>query len=196
MDGFERRRKARRPHVEANLRLTLPALKAAGLLAGMGSKGVVEWSARARIVGDLSVETVLDGDLSGCLILTYAVNCAPRQQDIKLEPVPQQFGGVRWWAICPVSGARVGTLVFSQKHMSFVSVRAAGMAYSSQSEGVFKRIERRRRKVERRIEGLSKYARSPTRRLLQLEHRRTHYLWAKAYLASENAEPVKSTLAI
>lgn len=185
MNKHGRRRTPPRAKVEDSLRITLPALKRSGLLSGMGSKGAVQWLSRGRFAGDMTVETVLDGGLSGCLTLLYSAYGAPRRQDIKLEPVPQQFGGVRWWAICPVSGARVGTLVFSPKHMAFLSVKSAGMAYSSQSEGVFKRIERKRRKIERRVAGLSKYTRLPTRRLLQLEHQNTRYLWAKAAVGQD-----------
>ncbi len=183
MDNSGQLPKAPRPRVEASPRITMPALKAAGLLTAQGARGVAEWRAGHQAVGDMAIETVLDGYTTGHLTLTYTANGVPRRQNIQLEAAPLPYGGVRWWAICPVSGARVGTLAFSVKHHAFVSVRAAGMAYSSQSEGVFKRIERRQDKIARRAANLSKYARQVSRRRLEYAAREVRYLWAKTYLA-------------
>lgn len=87
----------------------------------------------------------------------------PVEQLITLVSVAMRFGGWRWYAICPFTGRRCTTLVLPNGGHRFASVKAWRLPYGSQNEDAYGRAHRRIAKAEARLEGMSKYARRPTR---------------------------------
>ena len=51
-----------------------------------------------------------------------------------MAAVPQPFGGLRWWFICPRTGGRVAKLHWPPGALMFASRRAHRLAYRSQRE--------------------------------------------------------------
>lgn len=58
----------------------------------------------------------------------------PRSQTIKLVCSTPQFGGVRLWFLCPITGTRVRA-IFLAADGRWASRRALGLAYASQRAG-------------------------------------------------------------
>lgn len=166
MGGYGSGRHSAFPSVGGSLRIEMPQLKARQYLSGAGAIGSWSWSCGGAPSGSIGLRTELKGPEGGRLILTYNHKDVPKQQDIALEAVPMRFGGVRWYARCPSSGRRCGTLVFASWRGGFVSVKAAGIPYTSQTEGKLDRLRRRRDKLETQYQALSKYTRRHTRMAL------------------------------
>ena len=59
------------------------------------------------------------------------------------QTTPQPFGGVRWWALCPVTGARAAVLYMPAGRTRFASIGALRGSYRTQ------RISPRDRAMER-----------------------------------------------
>lgn len=68
------------------------------------------WSRGDEPVGWISLAVTLHGDQAGTLALRYQCNGEPFDQRFRLEAEPCRFGGRRWFAICPATGARAGKL--------------------------------------------------------------------------------------
>jgi hypothetical protein len=52
---------------------------------------------------------------------------------MRLETTRPNFGGLRWWFLCPITGRRVGVLYLPGKGGTvFASRQASGLAYRSQ----------------------------------------------------------------
>lgn len=166
MGGYGSGRHSAFPCVAESLRIEMPQLKARKYLSGLGAIGSWSWSRGGAPSGSIGLRTELRGQEGGRLVLTYNHKNVPKQQDIALEAVSMRFGGVRWYARCPHSGRRCGTLVFASWRGGFVSVKSAGIPYATQTEDNLDRLRRRRDKLESRYQALSKYTRRHTRRAL------------------------------
>jgi len=92
-------------------------------------------------------------------------------QTIELESMPMRFGGERWFAKCPLSEKRCTTLVLPNGEARFASVAGWGVSYVSQRLGPVGRKFLALEKADRRLRGLSKYTRMPTRQRLKEEIR-------------------------
>jgi hypothetical protein len=65
------------------------------------------------------------------------------EQEIRLTTTTPRLGGLRWWFICPESGARVGRLHLPPGSMQFAARRAHGLKYACQTENAHQRATRR-----------------------------------------------------
>jgi hypothetical protein len=74
------------------------------------------------------------------------------QQRLLGEAKPR-FGGVRWWFICPHSGARVGRLHLPPGSSLFAGRRAYALRYACQTETRHQRAARRASKLIARLGG-------------------------------------------
>lgn len=72
---------------------------------------------------------------------------------VKTIKVPCHFGGFRRLFVCPETGAHVAALylVADRKGRRFISMKAAGMAYRSQSADKTERLGRKAKRVARRL---------------------------------------------
>lgn len=91
-----------------------------------------------------------------------------------LEEQSLPYGGERWYALCPRTGRRSTALVLPPGQTQFASVGGWDVAYGSQRECPIHRGHRAIDKTQKRLRGLSKYTRKPTRarlvdRLIQRE---------------------------
>lgn len=135
------------------------------ILAGHEVSGVIHWertSDQTRI-GSVAFRSVLSGgDTQNRIELRGMIRNAPYMQTIELVSRPARFGGQVWFAICPASGRRCRKLVLCQRRLVFVSQPASGLPYASSISGEIGRAHARIERAERKLAGLSRYARKAT----------------------------------
>lgn len=82
------------------------------------------------------------------IVLAFNANGSPVKQWINLEPTCPNYGGQRWWALCPRCGRRVAVLWYRSQ---FVCRHCAGLSYESQRMGATATITTRIRALEAKI---------------------------------------------
>ena len=71
----------------------------------------------------------------------------PMRYTLRLTATRPNFGGLRWWWLCPRNGARVAKLVMPFSSREFASRRAYGLAYQSQRDGRVDRLAAKARRL-------------------------------------------------
>jgi len=168
MGGYGSGRRSNRPTTDDCLRINLSNLKQRGMLQRhcMARRKQV-WSQYGETIADLTLVTDVHSlEPSPCLRITgYAfgkvIDCV-----VWLEEQPLPYGGERWFALCPRTGSRCAALVLPPGQAHFASVRGWNVSYSSQRECPIHRGHRAIDKAQKRLRGLSKYTRKPTRERL------------------------------
>ena len=176
MGGYGSGRRSTRPTTDDCLRINLPNLKQLGMLQRhCMARHSQEWSQYGQTIANLTLVTdVYCLQPSPRLTITgYAfgngINCV-----VPLEEYALPYGGERWYALCPLTGRRSTALVLPPGQVQLASVEGWGVAYGSQRECPIHRGHRAIEKAQKRLRGLSKYTRTPTRerlvdRLIELE---------------------------
>ena len=165
MGGFGSGRRSNRWTTDDCLRINLSTLKQLGMLQRhcMDRRERV-WSRYDHTLGDLTLVTDVHClEASPCLRITgrafgKVINCV-----VYLEEQPLPYGGERWYALCPHTGRRCTALVLPPGQTHFASVKGWNVAYGSQRECPIHRGHRAIDKAQKRLKGLSKYTRKPTR---------------------------------
>jgi hypothetical protein len=75
----------------------------------------------------------------------------PSEYSVPLVALPQPFGGLRWWFICPRSGRRVAKLHMPLGAYQFAARRAYRLPYNSQRGTAQDRLRSRAMKLRRRL---------------------------------------------
>lgn len=149
-----------RPHIESALRLNLPRLFAqSALLPGRETWGSWQWTNDdGDRVASVGYCAVLGGD-SGTLTLDYthadrdtgerkAVTCV-----IRLYTVRPNYGGLRWYFVCPYTGRRALKLykwAGIEQFCHRTAIRPTP-TYASQRDGGSDRIMRQRWAIRRKL---------------------------------------------
>lgn len=68
-----------------------------------------------------------------------------------LVTIPQRFGGVRWWFLCPFTGRQVHKLYLPRGAREFRSRQAYGLMYASQRESPMEKHVHKARRLRRRL---------------------------------------------
>jgi hypothetical protein len=168
MGGYGSGRRSNRPSTDDCLRINLSDLKQLGMLErNWMTRHSQTWSQYDHTLGDLTLVTDVHClEASPCLRITgrafgNVINCV-----VYLEEQPLPYGGERWYALCPRTGRRSTALVLPPGQVYFASVKGWNVAYGSQRECPIHRGHRAIDKDRRRLRGLSKYTRKPTRERL------------------------------
>lgn len=125
------------------------------LTAGARSSGELTWTFPSGEAGSACFEALLAAP--GYLQLDFEVReegsetRRPIRQKISLATTKLNFGGVRWWFVCPAAGKRVGRLHLPSDGGIFASRQAHGLTYACQNENVYARARRRSLKVLSRL---------------------------------------------
>ena len=72
---------------------------------------------------------------------------------VQLTATTPNFGGSRWWLVCPRTGRRTTKLLLPNGGWHFWSRQAYGLGYASQREGLFDRLHRRAATLNRQLGG-------------------------------------------
>lgn len=153
-----RPRSVHRGAVEQYPAIDLRVLKRAGLLKpGECTYDTLRW--RNQDLGTLEVRIFIDlsdEDDASLRIVVDEANAAINQT-VEIECVACPYGGIRAYFRCPLNRSRC-QLLFSVNGL-FASRKAHRLAYASQSENELSRAHRKVRKLNRQVEGDSRYAR-------------------------------------
>ena len=168
MGGYGSGRRSNRWTTDDCLRINLSHLKQRGMLRRhCMTRREQMWGQDGQTVAQLTlVSDVHCLQPSPRLTITghafdRVINCV-----IQLEEQPLPYGGERWYALCPRTGRRSTALVLPPGRAQFASVSGWNVAYGSQRECAIHRGHRAIDKAQKRLRGLSKYTRKPTRERL------------------------------
>lgn len=85
--------------------------------------------------------------------LQYTCNGKTEDYVVRLTTTTPNFGGLRWWFVCPLTGKRAAKLYLLNGASKFVSVKAYRFAYRSQNEGYADRALSKAQKIRRKLGG-------------------------------------------
>ena len=142
MDGYSSGRRNGGPVVEDGLKLDLADCIRKGLIrAGSYVAGTIQWTLirtgeeRANFSYVANLVDSADAWVRLIYTSTTRANGAKLDNDyrVRLGTTRPNFGGLRWWFLCPITGRRVGVLYLPGKGGTvFASRQASGLAYRSQ----------------------------------------------------------------
>lgn len=137
-----------RPVVEDGLRLHVHR----AALAGKRHAAPFHWfwsnKATGEQIASINIAITFDSPSSGTMALTFRCNGAPMDQRFRLEAEPCRFGGVRWRAVCPATGARADKLYVLGDAGFQARRRYRRIAYRTQrASDAFDRMVMRRNRI-------------------------------------------------
>jgi hypothetical protein len=137
--------------VEDCLTLDLAWLMRLGPIGdGQAGIGEIHW----RVVGEPVRSAQFRLDLRNLDSARLTLCNDTINQTIALVAVKQNFGGLRWWMRCAVTGERARTLHLSPGGNCFASRKALGLAYRVERLARFDRPFEKLFRVQRRLGGV------------------------------------------
>jgi hypothetical protein len=184
LGGYGSGRQYGQPTAEACLRVDLSwMLRERLAVPDSNIKGTVRWTNRGRPSGSISYEANMANPENAWLILTYTRGTDDDKEDvtqeIRLTSTKPNYGGRRWWMICPYRGVRAGTLYLPNGGDRFASRKAWRVGYNSQ------RITERDRhfealfKLQDRLSGPQGWDAGLARRPKGMWHRTYERMWSE-----------------
>jgi len=123
---------------------------------GMAAHGELTWSRDGQRIGAIRFRLDLRDTESATLMFRYQLRATHQQrpeisQMIRLTHTRPNFGGLRWWMRCPVTGERVRVLYLEPGGERFASRNAIGLNYRVERIGRFDRPFEKLFRVQRRL---------------------------------------------
>lgn len=156
--GSGRRWSSGRVLVEDGLVLDINKLMRDGIISpGARRSGSLVWRRvpNGEQIASVSYSANAHDPEDARLHLTYRVNGDPQDYGIDLETTRPNFGGDRWWMICPATGRRVAKLYLPNGGKIFASRQAYGLAYRSQRERAHERALTQAQNIRTNLGGSS-----------------------------------------
>lgn len=156
MGGFGSGRWGGRPTADMSKKIDLAWMIRTGRATpGQWISGGLNWSYAGQSAGSISYVANMEDEHDSYLRLNYWRGSGDEkehvEQKVRLVFTEPNFGGRRWWMICPCSGRRVGKLYLPNGGDRFAGRRAWRLAYNSQRvarrDRVFERLFRLQRKL-------------------------------------------------
>lgn len=130
-------------------------LKTGRIVPGQHIRSTLHWSCGGQPSGSISYEAIMTVPGNERLILTYTRGSGDDKesvrQEVRLVSTPLQFGGRRWWMVCPYRGVRCTKLFKPVNGDRFASRKAWRLHYRSQRvawhDKPFERLNRLQRKL-------------------------------------------------
>jgi hypothetical protein len=152
MGGYGSGRHCGRPTSEATASyiINMARFTRAGLKPGILGRATIQFED-----GDFPVEVTVDTrDVADAhFLLTHGTREWGDEDRvtyrINLATTRPQYGGLRWWFVCPRTGRRTPKLFLPYGGRYFRSRRAYGLGYASQRETRLDRLMRKARKLHR-----------------------------------------------
>jgi len=145
-----------RPLVESGLTLDINRLiRQRSIALGARSKGTLAWSTvdDGERVASIGYEANLNDPENAWMRLHYKRGDKPEDYTVRLTTTRPNYGGLRWWFICPAKGIRTAKLYLAAGGDWFASRQAYGMAYRSQNEASHDRQATRAHQLRRKLGG-------------------------------------------
>lgn len=170
MGGYRSGRHASQPAVEDGLTLALSRLRRLRLLVpGRWSGGEIVWTNTRT--GERTSSVGFQADLSDPGAAWLRLHYTTTKRDgtklacdyrIVLTTTVPNFGGVRWWFVCPLTGRLAAKLYLPPGAERFASRRAFRMAYESQRDKPLFRAQSREARVVRKLGSVYERPNTPT----------------------------------
>lgn len=134
---------------EAQYRIDIRCLKKIGVLSNSWGSGILVWKSRGKRSGSIRYRRE-----DSRLMLMYRTQRRGSDwrditQQIWLDQTPCNYGGHRYWFLCPDCGKRVGVLYGAG--IRFLCRHCHSLAYASQNETASDRLLRKTRKLRKRL---------------------------------------------
>ena len=143
--------------VEDCLRLDLAQLMRLGPVRdGMAGQGWLEWRQGGQRLGRIRFRIDLRQRSEARLVLEFRAGrgeAVAFRQSIRLAFTVPNYGGRRWWLICPETGQRVRCLYLPPGGVRFAGRKALGLAYRVERLGKFDRPFARLHRQQRKLAG-------------------------------------------
>lgn len=153
MGGYSSGRHGWRPHLEDALRFDLTRFKECqDELTNVWFMGSWQWSRYGKKYAGVGYNW-RTSDWAGELVFRWSQNGKSYENRIKLEALPLNFGGKRWWMRCPASGKRARVLYLFPGLDTFVHRTAIQPlpTYSIQRQSGASKIINQRWKIRQKI---------------------------------------------
>lgn len=156
MGGYGSGRHGGRPTADSSLRVDLAwMLRTGRAREGFHYRGSLNWTCGGLPSGSIGYEAIMDDPYHERLELNYTNTRQGERRDIRqtvhLTHTVPNYGGKRWWMLCPVSGRRVGKLYLPPGGDVFASRRAWRLGYQCQRDAArdrpFERLFRLQEKL-------------------------------------------------
>lgn len=177
MGGYGSGRHGGRPIAEHCLRIDLAWMFREGL-AREGSQlaGTIRWTCRGEPSGSIRYSALLSRPGEERLELNYVTGKGDASENVKqtirLTHTVPNYGGRRWWMICPYRNIRVGKLYLPPGGDRFASRKAWRLGYQSQRDAPRDRPFERLFKLQKKLGGEIGWERFP---------RRPKGMWRRTY---------------
>lgn len=148
MGGFGSGRQGGRPTADASRRVEIGwMIKTRRAIPGALVHGSLSWNCGGEPAGSISYEADMRDLDAAELRLSYTRGSEPDRehvrQTVRLTYTTPNYGGRRWWMVCPYSGRRVGKLYLPAWGDRFAGRVAWRLGYQCQ------RVERSQRPFEK-----------------------------------------------
>ncbi len=156
MGGFGSGRFGGRPTADMSKKIDLAWMIRVGkAVPGQWISGGLSWNCGGQAAGTISYVANMEDECDSYLRLQYWRGSAEDrqhvEQNVRLVFTEPNFGGRRWWMICPSKGIRVAKLYMPNGGDCFASRKAWRLAYHSQRVGrrdrPFEKLFRLQRKL-------------------------------------------------
>lgn len=156
MGGFGSGRYGGRPTANMSKRIDLAwMIRNRRAVPGQWISGSLSWSCGGESAGSVSYVARMEDPYNSELQLTYWRGSGDEreyvEQRVRLVFTEPNFGGRRWWMVCPFKHIRVGKLYLPNGGDRFASRKAWRLAYQSQRVGhrdrAFEKLFRLQRKL-------------------------------------------------
>ena len=137
MGGFGSGRYGGRPTADMSKKVDLAWMMRTGRAKpGQWISGSLSWNCGGQPAGSISYSANMECEYNSELKLTYYRGSAEEREDveqrIRLVYTEPNYGGRRWWMICPYRHIRVAKLYMPNGGDRFASRKAWRLAYNSQ----------------------------------------------------------------
>ena len=156
MGGYGSGRYGGRPTVNASRRIDLAWM----LRTGRAKEGAViwgglSWNRGGEPAGSISYKALMDEEREERLELSYTRGSGDDREEVRqtvrLCYTLPQYGGKRWWMICPYRGIRVGKLYLPPGGDRFASRQAWRLGYQCQRDAAHDRPRERLFRLQRKL---------------------------------------------
>lgn len=139
LGGFGSGRQGGRPTADSSLRIDLAwMLRTGRAREGSELSGSLEWTCGGKAAGSIGYQAIMSEPWRERLELTYTNTRGGEQKEVRqtvhLTHSLPNYGGKRWWMLCPVSGRRVAKLYLPPGGDIFASRQAWRLGYQCQRD--------------------------------------------------------------
>lgn len=169
MGGWGSGRQGGRPTVDASLKIDIAWMFRSGYArTGEHRRGTLNWTRGGEPSGSISYQAIIRESGAERLELSYTRGSGEDreqvQQTIRLCFTEPNYGGKRWWMICPFRHIRVGKLYLPPGGDRFASRQAWRLGYHIQRVGTHDRASERLFRLQGKLGcdlGLGAFPRKP-----------------------------------